>query len=109
MVYNLTVAEAHTYFVGAGRWLVHNACLPSWAKNGGSLVNHAKNLERAYKKSKSIPSAEHLDEIVEMARQHNVYIRLDGPHKPPWDVPHLNIGGSRGRYHIPVPSGYTLP
>ena len=25
-MYNLTVAEAHTYFVGAGGWLVHNAC-----------------------------------------------------------------------------------
>jgi hypothetical protein len=23
-VYNLTVEEAHTYFVGGGRWLVHN-------------------------------------------------------------------------------------
>ena len=25
-MYNLTVAEAHTYFVGNGGWLVHNAC-----------------------------------------------------------------------------------
>jgi hypothetical protein len=25
-MYNLTVAEAHTYFVGDGEWLVHNAC-----------------------------------------------------------------------------------
>lgn len=25
-MYNLTVAEAHTYFVGEGRWLVHNIC-----------------------------------------------------------------------------------
>ncbi len=24
VMYNLTVAEAHTYFVGVGRWLVHN-------------------------------------------------------------------------------------
>jgi len=31
-VYNLTVDEAHTYFVGDGAWLVHNSCplpLPS--------------------------------------------------------------------------------
>ncbi len=28
-MYNLTVAEAHTYFVGEGQWLVHNSCLPS--------------------------------------------------------------------------------
>ena len=25
-VYNFTVATGHTYFVGEGRWLVHNAC-----------------------------------------------------------------------------------
>lgn len=25
-MYNLTVAEARTYYVGAGEWLVHNAC-----------------------------------------------------------------------------------
>jgi RHS repeat-associated protein len=25
-MYNLTVAEAHTFFVGDGQWLVHNAC-----------------------------------------------------------------------------------
>ena len=26
VMYNLTVEEAHTYFVGEGEWLVHNAC-----------------------------------------------------------------------------------
>ena len=26
VMYNLTVAKAHTYFVGPGEWLVHNAC-----------------------------------------------------------------------------------
>lgn len=25
-MYNLTGATAHTFFVGAGRWLVHNEC-----------------------------------------------------------------------------------
>jgi hypothetical protein len=29
VMYNFTVAEAHTYFVGEGSWLVHNACLRS--------------------------------------------------------------------------------
>jgi hypothetical protein len=28
-MYNFTVATAHTYFVGNGQWLVHNAC-PTW-------------------------------------------------------------------------------
>jgi hypothetical protein len=27
-MYNLTVATAHTYFVGDGQWLVHNTCNP---------------------------------------------------------------------------------
>ena len=27
-MYNLTVDEAHTYFVGDGQWLVHNTCYP---------------------------------------------------------------------------------
>ena len=27
-MYNLTVAEAHTFFVGDGQWLVHNTCPP---------------------------------------------------------------------------------
>ena len=31
-MYNLTVATAHTYFVGDGQWLVHNSCLDAWAK-----------------------------------------------------------------------------
>jgi hypothetical protein len=26
LMYNLTVAQAHTYYVGNGQWLVHNAC-----------------------------------------------------------------------------------
>ena len=26
VMYNLTVAEAHTFFVGDGQWLVHNHC-----------------------------------------------------------------------------------
>ncbi len=26
VMYNLTVAEAHTFYVGDGQWLVHNAC-----------------------------------------------------------------------------------
>ncbi len=34
MMYNMTVATAHTYFVGDGHWLVHNSCpnLPKWVR-----------------------------------------------------------------------------
>jgi hypothetical protein len=37
-MYNLTVAVAHTFFVGDGRWLVHNACpIPPGAKSPVSV------------------------------------------------------------------------
>ena len=32
VMYNLTVAEAHTFFVGDGQWLVHNACPGRWTR-----------------------------------------------------------------------------
>lgn len=107
-MYNLTVAKAHTYFVGEGRWLVHNSCLPGWIIDANTLVSYGKTLETAYKKSKSIPSTTLLDEIVQQARKYGVDIRLDPPHPgTPWEVPHLNIG--KQGVHIPVPSGYHLP
>jgi hypothetical protein len=31
-MYNLTVDTAHTFFVGEGQWLVHNACGPKIPK-----------------------------------------------------------------------------
>lgn len=37
VMYNLTVAEAHTYFVGDGGWLVHNACGKTLRKNVENL------------------------------------------------------------------------
>lgn len=30
VMYNFTVATAHTYFVGEGQWLVHNACIDDY-------------------------------------------------------------------------------
>lgn len=38
-MYNFTVATAHTYFVGEGQWLVHNACNVFW--NSQRKVNQA--------------------------------------------------------------------
>lgn len=43
LMYNLTVSGAHTFYVGQGAWLVHNACgrilrgnlgTPEWSRNG---------------------------------------------------------------------------
>lgn len=36
-MYNFTVDVAHTYFVGTGQWLVHNACTPGEGWSYGSL------------------------------------------------------------------------
>jgi len=32
-MYNLTVATAHTFYVGSGQWLVHNANCGDWVKD----------------------------------------------------------------------------
>ncbi len=29
-MYNLTVAQAHTFFAGEQRWLAHNTCTGEW-------------------------------------------------------------------------------
>ena len=39
LMYNLTVAQAHTYLVGAGRWLVHNTCLPKIQKGVNNTIS----------------------------------------------------------------------
>lgn len=48
LMYNLTVAEAHTYFVGPGEWLVHNACSRVLRRNlqsGGAVPAWADEVE----------------------------------------------------------------
>jgi len=37
-MYNLTVDEAHTYYVGDGQWLVHNACPPIESAQDGIAI-----------------------------------------------------------------------
>ena len=47
-MYNLTVDTAHTFFVGKGQWLVHNACpiLPSRSggKTSGILITETAEI-----------------------------------------------------------------
>jgi hypothetical protein len=38
VMYNLTVARAHTFFVGQQRWLVHNGCMPYGGKGSPKTV-----------------------------------------------------------------------
>jgi hypothetical protein len=38
VMYHLTVDTAHTYFVGDGQWVVHNACIPGTYVGPGSTM-----------------------------------------------------------------------
>jgi hypothetical protein len=39
-MYNLSVAEAHTFFVGDKQWLVHNDCGKGWLDAGYESAHH---------------------------------------------------------------------
>lgn len=41
VMYNMTVADAHTYTVGDGEWVVHNSCWTSNVRRGLSPVENA--------------------------------------------------------------------
>ena len=45
-VYNLTVDEAHTYFVGDGAWLVHNACNPNRDRTLKQFLRRSEDIRR---------------------------------------------------------------
>jgi RHS repeat-associated protein len=78
--------------------------LPHWVKNAGTVVNYAKNLEKAGQ----TVTREVADDLVRAARHHGVRVRLDPPHRgTPWNMPHLNVG-NKG-VHVPVPKDYVLP
>ena len=51
-MYNLTVDQAHTFFVGASQWLVHNQnCLRSVIHNDKRLVKEADKIGSAHQSS----------------------------------------------------------
>jgi hypothetical protein len=45
VMYNLTVADAHTFFVGTNQWLVHNQCNNSPLGRGSTGRNTPNNLQ----------------------------------------------------------------
>jgi RHS repeat-associated protein len=91
---------------------------PHFADTPGGFVNWMKDLETEFVTTGFVPSTQQLDGIVSEAVSHGVYIRLDPPHSSPtssargtvWaTTPHLNVGGKKGDYHVPVPQGYVWP
>ncbi|MEM8535049.1 MAG: polymorphic toxin-type HINT domain-containing protein [Chloroflexota bacterium] len=55
VMYNLTVDEAHTFFVGAQRWLVHNSGCP-WPPNLSSINQELRAIAEKYENT---PGADH--------------------------------------------------
>ncbi|MEZ4736343.1 MAG: hypothetical protein R3E79_55360 [Caldilineaceae bacterium] len=72
-MYNLTVAEAHTFFVGDGQWLVHNGgpcgafdVAKSGGRHSGFYANHLTDTSQQLQKgvrSLEAQIAEHYDKI----------------------------------------------
>jgi guanyl-specific ribonuclease Sa len=74
-MYNLTVADAHTFFVGDGQWLVHNTC----------------DIPDLHRPSILQPELEKLDDVV-------VHLRREGRPRPAghqgkWGETYENIEG----------------
>jgi len=87
-VYNLTVDEAHTYFVGDGAWLVHNACHTHGnnnidyrrRKSTNDILSEAP--DGTVRVGRWMPQTEY-DDIVRTGRvqekREGTYASLDGP------------------------------
>jgi hypothetical protein len=68
LMYNLTVAQAHTYYVGSGHWLVHNACARVLRRNlEGSVPAGWRNGEVEWQAHHIIPVQEEGHEFVRKA------------------------------------------
>jgi len=91
-MYNLTVAEAHTFYVGSGQWLVHNQNLPTasqlreWAKSQG------------YEKLKTTDNG---IEIWGDKKTGDWRLKL----KPPSEYADIDPGSKQFRYSARTPSG----
>ncbi len=73
-VYHLTVDEAHTYFVGDGSWLVHNACPTDDVLE--QVHNHIKANGLPLDKGIKLPRQLTPDEMVELTNRYNLEFAL---------------------------------
>jgi pyocin large subunit-like protein len=67
-MYNLSVAEAHTFFVGHGQWLVHNA--ECWKATG--TLSSTENAPTHWNKHKS--DFPHLNNSLEYVHEVNKFL-----------------------------------
>lgn len=68
-MYNLTVDEAHTYFVGDGEWLVHNTCELRY-NSEGEIIGYDGDAPGSA--GIRVPRQVTPDEMVRLTRQGNV-------------------------------------
>ncbi|MBI2566787.1 MAG: Hint domain-containing protein [Candidatus Schekmanbacteria bacterium] len=130
-VYNLEVADHHTYFVGRGGAWVHNSCA---AKASGRSANRVPDkvvgrptseqqalIDMAVQDSKRMGRGQgpvtsgDADAYVELGNEVGVPVRAKpndlsgahgyGPVPAGPDASHIHVNGE----HVPVPPGYTPP
>jgi len=100
-MYNLTVAEAHTFFVGDGQWLVHNC---------GEAKNFDEARRLAFEKAGLTNPEDVLftkvdpvtGTVVEFKGPNGAKVSYDAPHSSPGaghDMPHVGwqSAGKRGQ------------
>ena len=101
-MYNLTVATAHTFFVGDGRWLVHNCGAPTkpgqqFNPDQDALIELAKDAE-----NRGGVSGNDAQTLLDWANEYNIQPPAHGPEIHPnrnFNIWHIHIGPVD---HIPV-------
>ena len=68
------------------------------------LMSYCKQLELKFIRDKAkLITRSQADLLVKEARKRGIYVRIDKGHpKTEWEMPHLNIGGKDGTFHIPI-------
>ena len=96
VMYNLTVATAHTFFVGQQQALVHNTCAGNanrFSEDQDALIKLARDAERVADQTAGIPK-EDAAVLREWAEEYNIPSR--GPESHPGrgygQHPHIHIG-----------------
>jgi guanyl-specific ribonuclease Sa len=103
LMYNLTVAAAHTYFAGEGQWLVHNAC-PPWLHRSSLTPeeNNALNATLEHIRSGTRPEhVQHWGGARDIYRNTEGYLPSDVDYQI-YDVPAKPDNPTRGTRRIVI-------
>jgi hypothetical protein len=103
-VYNLEVADWHTYYVSGESVLVHNRCDMNFPfpfeniRNAKMLVSWLKGIQN----NRILLTLEQVQEVLETAKKYGVKVSADAHDLSNfhWDLPHFHVGDAR--IHVPV-------